>query len=88
VTRALLLGAAVALAGGSVACDGRCHTSFTESTFELAQDELDVACEDICAEAIDDGSTFEGCSRTDASVDPPMVTCTFSLETCDSGGGF
>ena len=86
--RALLLGAAVALAGGSVACDDRCQTSFSDSTFGLAPDELDMECEDICAEAIDNGWTFEGCSRTDAGVDPPMVTCTFSAETCDSGGGF
>ncbi|MDC3957107.1 hypothetical protein [Polyangium jinanense] len=86
--RVLLLAPALAVAGSSVACGGRCQTDVRESTFELAPDELDMECEEICAEAPEDGWAFDGCSRTKPGVDPPMVTCTFSLETCDSGGGF
>jgi hypothetical protein len=86
--RVLLLAPALAVAGSSIACGDRCQTHVRESTFELAPDELDIDCEDICAEAVRDGSTFDGCSRTEPGVDPPMVTCTFSFETCHSGGGF
>lgn len=86
--RVLLLAVVLAVAGSSVACGDRCQTDVRETTFELAMDELNLECEDICAEAPKDGYTFEGCSRTEPGVDPPMVTCTFSLEACHSGGGF
>jgi hypothetical protein len=86
--RVRLLVIVLAVAGSSLACVAPCHTNVMETTFELAMDELEMECEDICAEAPKDGYTFEDCSRTEPGVDPPRVTCTFSLETCDSGGGW
>jgi hypothetical protein len=86
--RAALLLAALACVALTASCDDRCETTEYESTFGLRDDELDRDCRDVCAEAIDDGTTFERCSRTTNDVQPASVTCVFSLETCDSGGGF
>jgi hypothetical protein len=71
----------VALAG----CGDQCETNVDTATFELRNDELDKKCEEVCAEAIDDGSTFDGCERSEPGVDPVTITCRFSVVGCDYG---
>ena len=53
-----------------------------DSTFELRDDEVDLTCEEVCLESVDDGYELDACAFSGAGVDPPTVTCHFSRESC------
>lgn len=63
-----------------------CKTFRKDTTVELADDEMDLPCEEICGEIVSPFGDLVGCTKGTSNTGAPAVVCSFETEACSSGG--